>query len=226
MRILYGVCWRHNIPATLFGIEMSTSYKALDLSELDKLYGTPAENSVKKELPQLNEAYRLWLELSPFLLIASSDGKRGDCSPRGDIPGSLFRILDDRHIAIPDRRGNNRIDTLRNIARNPSVALLFLIPGISETMRINGSAYVTDDASLCDSFIVGNSTPATVTVVTIESVYFQCSRAVKRASLWSGDIGRKTEVPTAGQMLAAAITDFNGVIYDATLEERVNQSLY
>lgn len=205
---------------------MSISYKALDTNDLDSLYGEPPENSLKKELTKLNGSYRQWLESSTFLIIASSDGVNADCSPRGDTPGMLFRILDEQHIAIPDRRGNNRIDTLRNIAINPSVALLFLIPHITETMRINGSAYVTDNATLCESFTIGKSTPATVIVIKITAVFFQCSRALRRAELWSANELRKTEVPTAGEMLKGAIAGFDSESYDNALEERIAKTLY
>jgi len=150
-----------------------------------------------------------------------------DCSPRGDKPGQLFRILDDQTIAIPDRRGNNRLDTIRNIVADPRVALLFLLPGINESLRINGEAIVVTDTALRNRFAVNGSKPVTVVVVTISSVYFQCARALMRSGLWSTDaqVG-KAEVPTAGEMIKSGLSDFDSETYDAQLRSRQRSSLY
>jgi len=150
-----------------------------------------------------------------------------DCSPRGDKPGQLFRILDDQTIAIPDRRGNNRLDTIRNIVADPRVSLLFLLPGINESLRINGEAIVVTDNALRNSFAVNGSEPATVVVVTIRSVYFQCGRALMRSGLWSADAHvSKAEVPTAGEMIKSGLPDFDSNSYDTQLQSRHKDSLY
>ncbi|MGI9463795.1 MAG: MSMEG_1061 family FMN-dependent PPOX-type flavoprotein, partial [Aestuariivirgaceae bacterium] len=130
-------------------------------------------------------------------------------------------------LAIPDRRGNNRLDTLRNIITDPRIALLFLIPGINETLRINGQARIVTDPELIDSFAVGDKKPATVIIVEVGSVYFQCARALKRAQIWSPDThAHREDVPTAGQMTKAAAPDFDADTYDAELPARQKATLY
>jgi len=198
-----------------------------DESALEAIYGVVNPNSIAKETPQLTTAYRAWIERAPFMAIASIGRGGMDCSPRGDKPGQLFRILDDQTIAIPDRRGNNRLDTIRNIVADPRVALLFLLPGINESLRINGEAIVVTDTALRNRFAVNGSKPVTVVVVTISSVYFQCARALMRSGLWSTDaqVG-KAEVPTAGEMIKSGLSDFDSETYDAQLRSRQRSSLY
>lgn len=149
-----------------------------------------------------------------------------DCSPRGDGPG-FVRILDPKTIAVPDRRGNNRLDTLRNIVREPRVALLFFIPGWNECLRINGTAIVTVDADLLGTMEIDGKRPASAIVVTIETMYFQCARAIKRADLWNPE--RRVapgDVPSAGDLLKSAMEDFDAAGYDAGLQARQAKSHY
>ena len=175
------------------------------VSELETLYGTPNPGSLKKEISRLTPDYRRWIEAAPFLVIATSGPGGLDCSPRGDAKGQLFNVIDDATLAIPDRRGNNRLDTLRNIVTDPRVALIFLVPGISEGVRINGRAEISTDRQLIERFGVGETTPRTVIVVGIESVYFQCGRAITRARLWDPAAHANREsVPTAGQLMKTA----------------------
>jgi len=198
-----------------------------DEAALAAIYGKVNPNSLAKETTQLTRAYRAWIERAPFMAVASIGAGGMDCSPRGDKPGQLFRVLDDRTIAIPDRRGNNRLDTLRNLVTDPRVALLFLLPGINETVRINGDALVVIDNELRKSFTVNNQEPVSVIVVTIRSVYFQCARSLMRSELWSSDRQvAKTAVPTAGEMTKSALPAFDSDEYDAQLSGRQKDSLY
>jgi len=194
---------------------------------LESLYGQVNPNSLAKETAVLTPEYRQWIELSPFMAIASIGAGGLDCSPRGDVVGQLFRVIDEKTIAIPDRRGNNRLDTLRNLVVDPRVSLLFLLPGINECIRINGTAKVVTDSSLLRSFAVNGKEPVTVIVVHIGTVYFQCARALLRSSLWSTDkLLNKSSVPTAGQMAKGAVNEFDAEAYDADLPMRQRTTLY
>ena len=163
------------------------------IEELEALYEKPAGASLAKEIDHISAGYRALIEAAPFVVIATCGPEGLDCSPKGDAPG-FVRILDDRTLAIPDRRGNNRLDGFRNIVRDPRVALLFLIPGVGETLRVNGRAVISTDPKLIESFAVNGKTPRTVLVVSIESIFFHCSKAVVRSvslSLESKQTGRK-----------------------------------
>ena len=206
---------------------MSNSNAVTSVEALEALYGTVNRNSLDKETTSLTPEYRRWIESAPFFAIASAGPGGLDCSPRGDVPGQLFRILDDRTLAVPDRRGNNRLDTLRNILSDPRVALLFVIPGINETLRINGRATITTDPELIEGFAIGDKRPATVLLIHIDGVYFQCARALARAKLWDpqAQVGADM-VPTAGQMTKGAKPDFDAESYDAALPARQRETLY
>jgi len=195
-------------------------------AELDALYAKPLESSVAKELSSLNEHYRRLIEASPFLLIASIGPGGMDCSPRGDGRG-FVSIQDDQTLVIPDRRGNNRLDTLRNIVVDPRVALLFMIPGCDETLRINGQAYLSVDDELLSEFEVNGKKPTTAIVVQIEGVYFQCARALKRSHLWdsSSQVDRAS-LPSVGTLIQSSIADFDSDTYDSQLKERQEKTLY
>jgi len=206
---------------------MDTRHDIGSLAALEALYGKANPNSLAKETARLTPAYRRWLEGAPFLAIATSGPGGLDCSPRGDAGGRLVAVLDEATIAIPDRRGNNRLDTLRNIVADPRVGLLFLMPGVNETLRINGRARITTDPELIARFAVGDKAPATVIVVGIETVYFQCSRALLRARIWEVDARRDAgSVPTPGQMLRDALGTFEAEAFDADLSSRLPNQLY
>ena len=150
-----------------------------------------------------------------------------DCSPRGDAPG-FVHLLDDKTLLIPDRRGNNRIDSLRNLLADPRVALLFLIPGLAETLRVNGRCRINTDPELCAQFAVGSKVPKLVLVVSVEAVFFQCSRALVRSKLWdpSTSVAPGT-LPTPGKILADISSQrIDGAVYDRELPERVKSTLY
>ena len=157
------------------------------LAELESRYPAARPASRAKQRHALSEAMRAWLARSPFFVLSSVASGGLDCSPRGDAPGEAFGILDDTRIAIPDRRGNNRIDTLRNLVADPRVGLVFLVPGVEETLRVRGRATISVAEELLDRFRLDGERPASVIVVAIESVWVQNFRAVRRAALWSPD---------------------------------------
>lgn len=198
-----------------------------DLAALEALYGQPGAASVAKEVTRLTSGYRALIEASPFFVLATSGPDGLDASPRGDAPGFL-RVADERTLLIPDRRGNNRVDSLRNILHDPRVGLLFLIPGLNETLRVNGRAVIDVDPALCDSFAVDGKAPKSVLVVTIDSVFFQCARAVLRARLW--DPAAQTprdRLPSIGALLAeASAGQEGGEAYERSLNERIPKTLY
>jgi uncharacterized protein len=197
------------------------------LEQLESLYGEPGAISLTKEVRQLTPEYRRWIEAAPFLALATSGPGGLDCSPRGDPAGELLHVLDSKTLVIPDRRGNNRMDTLRNIVVDSRVALLFVIPGIDETLRVNGRAVVSTDPALTARFTKKGRPPRTVIIVSIESVYFQCARALKRAGLWAPPERRDlSNVPTAGEMIKAIDPHFEADAYDATLSELQSSTLY
>ncbi|HYF59299.1 MAG TPA: pyridoxamine 5'-phosphate oxidase family protein [Burkholderiaceae bacterium] len=194
-------------------------------AELDALYGEPSPASIAKETDRLTPAYRALVEASPFVLLATVGPDGPDCSPRGDAPG-FVRVADDRTLLMPDRRGNNRLDTLRNLTLDPRLGLLFVVPGLGETLRVRGTARISLDEALCASFAVDGRAPRSVIVVAIETVFFQCSRAVVRAGLWDTS-ARPAGLPTPGAMLAQASDGrVGGADYDAGLAERVRTTLY
>ena len=198
-----------------------------DEAHLDRLYGAPAAPSVLKEVRELTPSYRAFVEASPFFVLATVGPEGLDCSPRGDQPG-FVQVRDDRTLLVPDRRGNNRVDSLRNIVRDPRVGLLFFVPGAEETLRVNGRAAIAADAALRERFAVGGKAPRVVLVVAIEAVFFQCARAVIRGGLW--DPSRRVApgaVPSAGTMLREASAGREGgEAYDRALPERLRGTLY
>jgi PPOX class probable FMN-dependent enzyme len=203
-----------------------TSKRINTLAELEALYSKPLETSIKKELFELNDYYRTIIAASPFFAIASSGPEGMDCSPRGDSAG-FVKVMDDRTLVIPDRPGNNRLDTLKNIVVDPRVALLFLIPGYNETLRVNGRAFLSFEEALLKQFEVNDKTPKTVIVIEIERVYFQCARALKRSRLWDhSSYADVASLPSAGTLIRSAIEDFDANAYDAALPERQARTLY
>ena len=215
---------------------MTDLHRIDTLDALLELYGDINPNSLRKEVPALTPAYRRWIAASPFLAMATIGGGDAaglvapgglDCSPRGDRPGQLFAVLDDRTIAIPDRRGNNRLDTLRNLIADPRIALLFLVPGVPECVRINGTAVITTDPDLRRQFAIDGREPTTVILVKIASVYFQCARAIIRSKLWEPETrAASASLPTAGDMTRSGDATFDEKAYDAILRERQLATLY
>jgi len=197
-----------------------------DLETLAALYGTPSERAITKELSHISPHYQALIEHAPFVVVASVGPEGMDCSPRGDGPG-FVEVADANTVLMPDRRGNNRIDTLRNIIRDPRVALLFLIPGIGETLRINGRAEITTDPVLLERFTIQNKLPRSVIRITADRVYFQCSKAIARSKLWDHDahVDRK-QLPTAGQILGGIDGTFDAVDYDHKYPQHMRETMY
>lgn len=195
--------------------------------ELERLYGPPKERALLKQMDRLDEHARSFIRASPFLLLATCGPSGADCSPRGDAPG-FVEVADDETLLVPDRRGNNRIDSLRNIVKNPDVGLLFLVPGADETFRVNGKARLSVDPGLLRRFDVRGRAPKTVLVVRVEEAFMQCSRALIRSDLWNPDrfAGSRT-LPSAGVMLAAHTGGrVDAAEYDARAAEEVPKTLY
>ncbi|RAI54574.1 pyridoxamine 5'-phosphate oxidase family protein [Roseicella frigidaeris] len=173
------------------------------MAALDALYGPVAEAATAKVADRVTPEYRTLIEAAPFAALATVGPEGLDCSPRGDLAG-FVRIADARTLMLPDRRGNNRIDSLRNILRDPRVALMFLIPGWGNALRVNGRAHLEDDPDLLASFAVEGKAPRCIVVIAVGEIYFQCARAVIRAGLW--DPARHVDprsLPTPGRILAA-----------------------
>jgi PPOX class probable FMN-dependent enzyme len=197
------------------------------LEELEAIYGQPAEPSLVKEVDRVTAHYRALIDASPFVVLATSGPEGLDCSPRGDAPG-FVRVHDDRTLLLPDRRGNNRADSLRNIIRDPRAALLFLMPGSGTTLRVNGRAHLSTEPALLSSFAVEGKAPRSVIVIAVEACYFQCARAIVRSDLWNPDkFVSAACLPTAGQILAA-LSDHRvgGEEYDRTWPARAQQTLW
>jgi PPOX class probable FMN-dependent enzyme len=197
------------------------------IEQLEAIYGQPVEAATAKVAERITPSYRVLIEKSPFAALATCGPEGLDCSPRGDLPG-FVRIHDDKTLMLPDRRGNNRIDSLRNIVRDPRVALLFLIPGAGSTLRVNGRAHLSDDAGLLASFQVEGKAPRTVIVMTVDEIYFQCARAIVRSDLWNPDkrVDPKS-LPTPGQILASMSDDkVGGESYDREWPERAKDSMW
>jgi PPOX class probable FMN-dependent enzyme len=198
-----------------------------DPTELDRMYPRPAAPSVRKVTRRLTGAYRRMIEASPFVAVATCGADGLDCSPRGDSAG-FVRVADEQTLLLPERRGNNRIDSVRNLVTDPRIALLFLVPGVQETLRVNGHAVISRNSELCDSFAVNGNAPRVIIIVGIESVYFQCGRAILRSQLWNSSLFRSAaDLPTAGTMLGEATAgEEGGPAYDAALPERMRTTLY
>jgi len=196
--------------------------------QLEALYSdAPYGPALFKETDRITAQYRKLIEAAPFVVLATSGPDGLDCSPRGDPPG-FVRVVDETTLVIPDRRGNNRIDSLRNLVRDPRISLLFLIPGVGETMRINGRANISTDPKLTESFVVNGKVPKCVLVVTVEKAYFQCTKAIIRSKLWdpASIVDRKT-LPTPGSILAE-ITDgkMGGPDHDKAAPARIKETIY
>lgn len=194
--------------------------------QLEALYGLPAGPAVTKEIDHISEHYRRFIEVSPFVVLATAGPEGLDCTPRGDPPG-FVRVVDNRTVMLPDRRGNNRIDTLRNIVRDPRIALLFLIPGVGRTLRINGRAQISINPDLCASFTMEGKAPRSVIMVTAERVYTQCPKALVRSRLWDAalHVGEES-LPSSGTIMKALQKGFDGDAYDRNYPQRLKETIY
>jgi len=204
-----------------------TSNLVTTVEQLEALYGRPGETSLVKELDHIIPEYAAFIEASPFVALATGGPEGLDCSPRGDRPG-FTRIVDPYTLMMPDRRGNNRADSLKNVIEDPRVGLLFLVPGSGTTLRVNGRAQISIDADLCESFAVEGKPARSVLVVAVEKVYFQCARAIHRSELWNAErhVDPKS-LPTPGRILeVASRAGIDGAAYDQEWPERAKKSMW
>jgi uncharacterized protein len=212
----------------LASLAADTAHDLADETALRRVYSTgPGETSLAKVADHVHPLYRPYIERSTFCVLATVGELGLDTSPRGD-PAGFVRVADAKTLLLPDRRGNQRIDSLRNIARDPRVALLFLVPGRGETLRVNGTARISASPALCAEFAIDGKNPASVLVISVTSVFFQCARAIKRSRLWSPTQHVEADaVPSPGAILQALSgSSIDGAAYDAALQPRQQATLY
>jgi uncharacterized protein len=205
----------------------ATDHNVTTLEQLAALLGEVGEASRLKEIDYVHPHYQALIEAAPFALLATSGPDGLDVSPRGDPPG-FVRVHDARTLLLPERRGNNRGDSLRNLISDPRIALLFMIPGVGETLRVNGSASISTDPQLLQAFAMAGQPPKCVLVVKVETVFFQCARAIQRSRLWQPVAAdARPAVPSPGTILAALSNDrIDGASYDRELPARQSTTLY
>jgi PPOX class probable FMN-dependent enzyme len=206
---------------------LSEAHRIADVATLERLYGAPTGAAVEKEINYLHPHYRALIAASPFVVLATGGPDGLDTSPRGDAAGFVI-VEDEKTLLIPDRRGNNRIDSLRNIVSNPHVALLFLIPGVGETLRVNGRAIISTAPALLERFSVGGKLPRSVIVVRVDTVFFQCARAILRSRLWDqAQHVERGSLPSLGTIVGdISQSRIDGKEYDRGLYERLKGALY
>jgi uncharacterized protein len=197
------------------------------LEQLDELYGSPFPAAIAKEIDHVSAHYKAFIDKAPFVVVATVGPEGLDCSPRGDPPG-FVRVVDSKTLLLPDRRGNNRVDCLRNLVRDPRISLLFLIPGVGNTLRVNGRAVISTAPELLASFALNGKLPKCVLEVTAERVYFQCPKALVRSRLWSADTQiSRSELPSTGEILHALTAgDIDGKAYDEAYPQRLKETIY
>jgi len=205
--------------------------KITSLEMLEEIYATPvSKRALWKEIDHIDDLYRQFIEASPFLIL-STHGERGvDCSPRGDPPG-FVRVVAPDCIQIPDRKGNNRLDSMRNILDNGQVGIIFLIPNAGETLRVSGRAEILIDAELCRSFAINGKPASSVLSITVQKAYYQCQKALVRSRLWDPESHvDRARLPSAGQMAqhfsARQGQGFDGKAYDEGLSEYIKENMY
>ena len=195
------------------------------IDALEALYDAPMQAALDKVQDHLTPLYKKWIDGARFLILSTVGPEGTDCSPRGD-DGPVVRFVDSKHLAMPDWRGNNRMDSLRNIVRDGRVSLMFMVPGANDVVRVNGQARLTTDAEMRESFLFKGKAPRSVIVIQIGEIYFQCARALMRSRLWAGT-DESAGLPSAGDFLAA-MTDgeVGGASYDAEWPERAAASMW
>ena len=208
-------------------MEMDSSYIVRDEAQLAELYPPALERSVRKQMDHLDEHSRAFIAASPMIIVGTQSGGAADNSPRGDVPG-FVKVADDYTLLIPDRRGNNRLDTLRNLVRNPAIGLLFLVPGVHEAFRVNGEALLSRDPALTEQFVIQGQAPRTVIVVKVKEAYIQCSRALVRADLWNpAKHAAPGTVPSMGTIMAKHTCGLvDAKAFDEEAKARVPTTLY
>ena len=194
------------------------------IEALEKLYEAAVPMSLTKVARRMTPLYRRWIEASRFVVLTTVGPEGTDGSPRGD-DGAVVRIADDATLMLPDWRGNNRMDSLRNIVRDGRVSLMFMVPGSLNVVRVNGTAILTDDPALTESFSKDGKAPRTVIVIKIGEMYFQCAKAIMRSRLWAGE-DRSSEIPSAGDFLKEVKSDFDAQGYDQAYPEYAKEKMW
>lgn len=200
------------------------------VAELEKVYGEPVDRALWKEIDHINDHYKSFIEASPFLILATHGENGVDCSPRGD-PAGFAKVNNPKNIMLPDRKGNNRLDSLRNILHNPKVGLIFLVPNAGETIRVSGFAEILVEPKLCKSFSMNGKPASSVLNITVEKAYFQCQKAIHRSKLWdSSSYIDRASLPSAGEM-TQYFSDkkgiaFDGETYDKNYSEHIKKTIY
>lgn len=200
--------------------------KITSVEQLEALYGAPGEMSLKKEIDYISDSYKQFIEAAPFCVLSTYGAKGIDVTPRGD-PAGFVRVVDEKTLLLPDRRGNNRLDNLHNIIENPQVGLIFLIPNVGETIRVAGRAEIIVDEALNDSFAIKGKAASSVLSITVDKIYFHCAKAIMRSGLWKAEshVDRKS-LPSAGRMGKDIDKKFDADAYDKALPERYKKTLY
>jgi len=206
---------------------MSEANRITSIEQLEALYGEPSAGAVAKEIDYISGHYRAFIEASPFVLLSTVGEDGTDCSPRGD-PAGFVRVVDERTVMMPDRRGNNRVDSLRNIIHDGHCSLLFLIPGVGETLRINGRAHLSIEPALLESFAMDGKLPRSIVVVEVDRAYFQCQKALARSGLWKPEAQiPRSELPSTGQMIKALMQEpFDAEEYDRNYPKHMANTIY
>lgn len=201
--------------------------KITTVAQIEELYGPVHPAAIIKKIDHISDHYRAYIDAAPLMIVASAGVNELDCSPRGDRAGSFVRIDDPHTILIPDRPGNNRVDTLRNILHDPRIALLFILPGVGVTIRVNGRAEIRADKPLRERFAVQGKLPKSVIRVSVISAFFHCPKAFIRSDLWTPEnyVDPKS-LPSVGTMMAALEDSFDGEAWDAEYPERIRQTIY
>jgi len=202
-------------------------HRITTLEQLDALYGEPVPAAITKEIDYISDHYKAFIDKAPFVVVATVGPEGLDCSPRGD-PAGFARVRDSKTVLLPDRRGNNRVDALRNLVRDPRISLLFMIPGIGNTMRINGRAEISTEPELLAGFAMQGKLPKIVLVVTVDRIYFQCPKALVRSRLWSQDAQiSRSELPSPGEIIEALTKGaIDGAEYDRAYPQRLKETIY
>jgi PPOX class probable FMN-dependent enzyme len=208
-------------------MSVPAEHRISSINQLESLYGDANPRSLTKEIDYISDHYQAFIDASPFVMLATVADEGVDCSPRGD-PAGFVRVVDRKTVMMPDRNGNNRVDSLRNIVRDGRASLLFLVPGVGETMRINGRAELSIEPTLLESFTMDGKLPRSVVVMHVETIYFQCSKALARSQLWSPEVQvPRSDLPSTGQMIKALSTEhFDAEEYDKNYPQHMAKTIY
>ncbi|MET1256172.1 pyridoxamine 5'-phosphate oxidase family protein [Aliikangiella maris] len=204
--------------------------KITSIEQLESVYGKAVERAYWKEIDYISTHYQQFIEASPFLILATYGEKGVDCSPKGD-PAGFVKVLDEKHLLIPDRRGNNRLDSYRNIIANPKVGVIFLVPNVGESIRVSGRAEILIDKELCQLFSMQGKPASSVLKIKVDRVFFQCQKAIARSKIWDATTyGERNELPSAGDMVKYFAErhgiKFDGAAYDDEYPEHLKKTIY